>query len=143
MTDLIKIEDNDFSEIYNININKQEIVTKDNKINTNELNAYINLFNELDDIFLYNTNFQSSYNYIKNEILHNTSPNLIDINLSLLKLIKDINLNFITLIHLNKFKDFQSFEEFTSQNIYYLINKTNILCEELYKLKGGIYGKRY
>ena len=117
MTDLIKIEDNGFSGIYNININKQEIVTKDNKINTNELNAYINLFNELDDIFLYNTNFQSSYNYIKNEILHNTSPNLIDINLSLLKLIKD----FITLIHLNKFKDFQSFEEFTDQNINYLI----------------------
>lgn len=139
MTDLIKIEDNDFSEIYNININKQEIVTKDNKINTNELNAYINLFNELDDIFLYNTNFQSSYNYIKNEILHNTSPNLIDINLSLLKLIKD----FITLIHLNKFKDFQSFEEFTDQNINYLINKTNVICDELYKLKEGIYGKRY
>lgn len=139
MTDLIKIEDNGFSGIYNININKQEIVTKDNKINTNELNAYINLFNELDDIFLYNTNFQSSYNYIKNEILHNTSPNLIDINLSLLKLIKD----FITLIHLNKFKDFQSFEEFTDQNINYLINKTNVICDELYKLKEGIYGKRY
>ena len=139
MTDLIKIEDNGFSGIYNININKQEIVTEDNKINTNKLNAYINLFNELDDIFLYNTNFQSSYNYIKNEILHNTSPNLIDINLSLLKLIKD----FITLIHLNKFKDFQSFEEFTDQNINYLINKTNVICDELYKLKEGIYGKRY
>lgn len=143
MADLIKIEDSGFSGIYNININKQETVTEDNKINANELNAYINLFNELDDTFLYNTDFQSSYNDIKNEILHNTSPNLININLSLLKLIKDINLNFITLINLNKFKDFQSFEEFTSQNIYYLINKTNILCEELYKLKGGIYGKRY
>lgn len=139
MTDLIKIEDNGFSGIYNININKQEIVTEDNKINTNKLNEYINLFNELDNTFLYNTDFQSSYNDIKNEILHNTSPNLININLSLLKLIKD----FITLIHLNKFKDFQSFEEFTDQNINYLINKTNVICDELYKLKEGIYGKRY